>query len=201
MNDELRKMMLQLFAEGDDPDPKDDPGKGDDPDNNDDPDGGKDDQGDDDGDPEPEKKYTDEDVNKIVKKKIAEERKRAKEEAEKEAKKAKMTAEEKAKFEKEELEKERDGLKEQLARRELSDKAAELFKEKEISATPEMLSFVVGEDEEKTAENVKKFVDIINGQLKLADEKRAKGKTPPKYGENNDDSNMSEIDKRIAKYQ
>lgn len=201
MKNELRKMMLQLFAEGDDPDPKNDPGNEPDPNKDD----NSDDKGGDNNEPdgkkdELEKKYTDDDVNKIVQKKIAEERKKAEEQAKKEAKKAKMSAEEKAKFEREELEKERDDLKKQILHHELSDKAAQMLKEQGISATPEMLAFVVGEDEEATEENVKKFVGVINDQQKLADEKRAKGKTPEDFGDNNGDPKMTEVEKRIAKY-
>lgn len=147
---------------------------------------------------EPEKKYTDDEVNEIVKKKIAAERAKAKKEADEAAKKAKMNAEEKQQYE---LQKANERIAELEAaelKHELSARAADLLKEEKIDATPEILHFVVGADEDATKENVDSFVSIIQAQLKAAEVERSKGSTPKKY--DNPGSELTELDKRIAKY-
>ena len=140
--------------------------------------------------PEPEKKYTDDDVDEIVAKKFAkwkakeEERvKAAKEEAEK---LAKMNADQKQKYKLEQLEAENAKLKEEAALLEMSKEATGLLKEKGIDATAEMLEFVVTTDAESTKANIDKLVNIIDGQLQRAERERAKGTPPPAFSGDGD---------------
>lgn len=114
------------------------------------------------------------------------------------AKLAKMNAEQKQQYELEKLQKENEELKAAQARAELGKEAATLLKDHKIDATQEILDFVVGKDAETTKANIDKFVEIIEKQLKAAEVARATGKTPKSYS--NDGQQLSEIDKRIAKY-
>jgi 5-hydroxyisourate hydrolase-like protein (transthyretin family) len=194
IRNKLKKWNLQLFAE--DPAPTDPPV---DPPADPKPADPKP------GDPEPtpeDKKYTDAEVDKIVEKKFAawkekheKDLKDAKEEA---AKLAKMNAEQKQQYELDKLKDENEKLKTDAMKVELGRTASSLLKEKDIDATQNMLDFVVGKDAETTKANIDKFVEIIQAQLKAAEVERATGKTPKKYG--NPGGEMSEIDKRIAKY-
>ena len=140
--------------------------------------------------PEPEKKYTDDEVDEIVAKKFAkwkakeEERvKAAKEEAEK---LAKMNADQKQKYKLEQLEAENAKLKEEAAILEMSKTATGLLKEKGIDATAEMLEFVVTTEAESTKANIDKLVNIIDGQLERAERERAKGTPPPAFSGDGD---------------
>lgn len=194
MSDELkRKYDLQLFA--DDPDDNGEP-DGKEPDEEKDPEGSDDDKKAD------EKKYSDKDVDDIVKKKDAiwktkyeKALKEAKDEA---AKLAKMNAEQKREYELEKLQKENDELKAQAERYELSKTASAILKESNIDATEDILSFVVGSDAETTKANIDKFVGIINAQVKAAEVERATGKGSPKnFGGG---AEITDIQRRINKY-
>jgi len=196
MNDELRKWKLQLFA--DEPDPE----EGGKPDN-DNPDGGDPKKNKPDDDKGGEKKYTDDDVNGIVEKKFAKwkaQHEKDLAEAKKEAEKlAKMNADQKKDYDMEKLKAENEKLKAEAARIELGKEATNILKEHEIDATQDILDFVVGADANSTKANIDRFVGIINSQVKAAEVKRAKGKTPKDFGDGGD-GNISEIAKRIEKY-
>jgi hypothetical protein len=153
-------------------------------------------------DPKDEKKYSDNDLDKIVNKKFARwkeeqaaELKKAQEEA---AKLAKMNAEQKQQYELDKLKEENAQLKAAQVRAELGKTAAGLLAEKNIDATQDILDFVVGDDAEATNVNINKFVKIVEAQIKKAELVRATGTTPRTI--TNNGNTMSEIDKRIAKY-
>lgn len=111
---------------------------------------------------------------------------------------AKMNAEQKEQYEIDQLRKENEELKAAQARAELARTASQLLKENQIDATTDILDFVVGSDAESTQANIDKLVSIIQAQVKAAEVARATGKTPKSYkGESKE---LSEMDKRIAKY-
>ncbi len=68
-----------------------------------------------------------------------------------------------------------------------------------IAASQDFLDLVVTGDADTSNANVKKLVGIILADRKAQEEKRATGRTPKSYG-NNDGGGMTEIQKRIAKY-
>ena len=141
-----------------------------------------------------EAKYTDAEVDRLINQKRAE-WERKKEEADKVAK---MDNDEKHKYELEQERKEKAELQKELDTIKISRTASTLLKESKIDATDDILSFVVGEDETQTKANINKFVKIIEEQVKKAEKERATGLTPKNY-ENKGDT-LSEIEKRIAKY-
>lgn len=190
-----KKINLQLFAEPDPTDSPADPGKGEPP-----AEPPKD---------EPDKKYTDDEVDKIVQERLAREKaahEKAIEEARKEAEKlAKMNADQKKQYEIEKQQEENkrllaenEKLKAEAARVELSKTAADILQKADYDATPDVLALVVGDDAETTKANIDAFIKAVETQLKKAEQARATGSTPRHIS--NDNGAMSEIDKRIAKY-
>ena len=150
-----------------------------------------------------DKKYTDKDVDAIINKKFAkwkaEQEAAVKNAQEESAKLAKMNADQKHQYEMEKLQKENAELKRSALRMELGKTATGLLKEHNVDATQDILDFVVGEDAEETKERIDRFVSIVQAQLKRAEVERATGRTPKTV--HNTGNAMSEIDKRIAKYQ
>lgn len=118
--------------------------------------------------------------------------------AEEAAKVAKMNAEQKQKYELEKLQKENKRLLEEATRNELGRNAVGVLTEKGIEATQDVLDFVVGTDEADTNARIGKLVKIVESQLKKAEIARATGTTPKTMA--NSGSQLSEFDKRIAKY-
>lgn len=181
------KINLQLFA--DDPtDPLTDPPK--------DPEPPKDPKPKNDPPVNPDKQFTQKDIDDAV------------EAARKEAAKlAKMNAQQKQEYEYEKLQKENEAkdariaeLEKEAMRSTLSKQAAEIMKnDHDIIATQDMLDFVVGDDAEQTKALIDKLVGIILEDRKQVETARATGRTPRTYSNNG--NTMSEIDKRIAKYQ
>lgn len=155
---------LQKFAEGGDD--GGDPSGGDDDNPGDDPAG-------DDG-----KKYSDEDVNKILNKKFAEwEKKQAKKISE--AKKlANMTAEEQLKA----LQSELDSMKKDKTRSELASAARGILTESDIQVPDNLIANLIGEDAETTKENVAAFSKVFKAAVQEGVKEALKGKTPPSGG-------------------
>lgn len=127
--------------------------------------------------------------------------------AKKEAEKlAKMNAEQKKQYEAEKKDQliksqqeEIDKLKQDALRAELSKEAARIMKaDHDIIATQDMLDFVVGKDSETTNANIAKLVGIIQEDRKQVAKERATGSTPRSY---RNSGQMSEFDKRLAKYE
>lgn len=149
-----------------------------------------------------EKKYTDKDVDAIVNKRFAKwktEQEQAVKSAKEEAEKlAKMNAEQKQNYEIEKLQKENEKLKQEAAKVELSRSATGILAEKGIEATQDLLDFVVGNDADDTNAKIDKLVKIVESQLKKAEIARATGTTPKTM--TNSGSQLSEFEKRLAKY-
>lgn len=145
---------------------------------------------------DPDKQFTQKDIDDAVE--------AAKKEA---AKLAKMNAQQKQEYEYEKLQKENEEkdariaeLEKEAMRSTLSKQAAEIMKnDHDIIATQDMLDFVVGDDAEQTKALIDKLVGIILEDRKQVETARATGRTPRTYSNNG--NTMSEIDKRIAKYQ
>lgn len=149
-----------------------------------------------------DKKYTDADVDKIVKERLAREKaaqEKAIQEAKAEAEKlAQMNADQKRQYEMEKLQEENKKLKAEAARAELGKTAADILTKNDIDATPGVIDLVVGADAEETKANIDAFVKAVEAQVKKAETSRATGTTPRNIV--NNANALSEIEKRIAKY-
>lgn len=155
--------------------------------------------------------YTDEDVDKIINQKYAEwaeKKEKELEEAKTEAQKlAKMNAEQKKQYEfekaqkkNEELQAQIDELKKEALKADLAKEAATTLQvDHKITATQDILDFVVGETAEETNKRIQKFVAIIQADRKAVEVERATGHTPKSYQK--DDGEKDVFAKKLAKYQ
>lgn len=170
-------MALQMFAE--DPAGKDPAGN--------DPAGGQDPAG---ADPkatepknEPEKKYTDEDVNRIIDRKFAEwEKKQSKAKSEAE-KLAGMNADQKEKYENEQLKKQVEELLRKDALGKMAAVARGMLGEKNISVSDDLIEMLISDDAEKTKSSVDSFINAFQSAVEKAVKDALKGNTPKKTSE------------------
>ena len=101
------------------------------------------------------KKFTQEEVNEIIKDRLARERQKAEKQQEEAKKLAKMNADEKAKYEHDKLLEELNQLKAEKSRRELQDTARDMLKEKNIDT--DLLAFLDYTDEETSKARIEKL--------------------------------------------
>jgi hypothetical protein len=148
---------------------------------------------------EPEKKYTDDDVDRIVKSRIAREREQAKKEKEEAEKLAEMNATQKAEYERDQLKKELAELKRKDALSEMTKVARKMLTDKDINIPDELLSMMVTTDAQETKIAVDSFAKLYKDAVDAAVKARLKGE-PPRVGSGTS-SPVSEIEKRIKKYQ
>lgn len=129
------------------------------------------------------KTYTEEEVQKMVKERVAREKKAA-EKAVKEAEKlAKMNEAEKEKYRVEQLENELAELRREKAFNSLSKEASKMLSEHEITVNDDLLSFIVRDTAEDTQVAVNSFVALINSKVEEGVKKALAGK-PPKVNTN-----------------
>ena len=168
---------LQLFAEdgGDSGD-----------DGSDDGDDGSDDSDDDKG-GEPEKKYTDADIDKIVKERLARERKAAEKKARQQAEAEKlknMTAAEKRDAEFEQMKARLASLEAEKNQAEMLSTASDILKDAGINVSSKLVGHLIAETADETKANVDEFVklynDAVNKGIKTA--MKAAGSNPKKGG-------------------
>jgi hypothetical protein len=177
-------MNLQFFAE-DNPqgDPKEpvDPPKPKDGDPVDPPEGKK--QGEP-ADPDPDGKhvYTDEQVNEIVKKRLARAEKEKQAAVDEAAKLAKMNADQKKDYELQKAQKERDELKSQLASYQMGKQARSMFEEAKLTVTEDDLQHVVTPEAESTEANVKWLIAHDQAVAEGVRQELLKGSTPKTHG-------------------
>ena len=148
---------------------------------------------------EPEKKYTDDDVDKIVKARLAREKEQADKEKEEAKKLAEMNATQKAEYERDQLKKELDELKRKDALSEMSKVARKMLTEKDINVSDDLLSVLVTTEAAQTKQNVEDFAKMYKADVDAAVKARLKGE-PPRVG-SGPSSPVSEIQKRMQKYQ
>ena len=158
-----------------------------------------------------EKKYSDKDLDEILGKRFARWQKdhenKVKEAAEEAKKLAEMNAQQKAEYERDKLQKELDEQKQQNAEYKRKEALAEMTKtarkmltDDGISVPDEVLAMLVTTDAEKTKAAVDGFKTAYKSAVENAVTERLRGKTPP-AGTGGIAAPVSEIDKRIKKYQ
>lgn len=147
----------------------------------------------------PEKKYTDEDVDRIVKNRLAREREQAQKEKEEAKKLAEMNAQQKAEYERDQLKKELDTYKRKDALAEMSKVARKMLTDESINISDELLSSMVTTDAQETKQKVDSFIKLYKEDLAAGIKAALKGSTP--RAGSGSASPVSEIEKRIKKYQ
>lgn len=128
--------------------------------------------------PQDDKMYTKAEVDELINKQFAKWQ-TEQEEKQSEAEKIKrMNAEQKLQYEKEKQETRIAELEAELNRKELEATASTILQDKGLSATSDVLGFVVRADAEQTLEAITAFTELVE---KMADDKvkeTLKGKTP-----------------------
>lgn len=149
---------------------------------------------------------TQEELDEMIKKAKARDRKSFRTQLEKEfkaeqeeaARVAKMSAEEKVQHDLEQYQARVAELEAEAERVKLAKHAAASLKEKDIEATDDLLSFLVGKDEEDTDEKVSAFIALFEGMIEKKEKEKAKGTTPKSTSLEHRE--ISEIQKRINQY-
>ena len=126
----------------------------------------------------PELKYSDEDVDKIVQKKLAKAKKDKEAAVEEATKLAKMNEDQKAEYDREQLEKELAELRRKDAFYNLSKEASKMLSEHDITADDELLRVVVKDDAEGTKQAVESFVNLFNAKVKEGVKQALSGNSP-----------------------
>lgn len=127
---------------------------------------------------EPQAKYTDEDVNKIIDKKFAEWQKKQQKEVDEAKKLAEMNATQKAEYERDQLQKKLDELEKQASLAEMTKTARKILSESNINIPDELLSMMVTTDAEETKAAVDGFAKIFKEAVEGAVKERLKGEPP-----------------------
>lgn len=132
---------------------------------------------------EPEKKYTDEDVNKIIDRKFAEWEKKqnkAKSEADR---LANMNAQQKEQYENEQLKKQVEELLRKDALGKMAAVARGMLGEKNISVSDDLIEMLISDDAEKTKSSVDSFINAFQSAVEKAVKDALKGNPPKKTSE------------------
>ena len=130
----------------------------------------------------PEKKYSDEDIDKIISKKFAE-WKSKEEKAVKEAERlAKLSAEEKANEERDKAVKRAEEAEAKLARLDLIKEARSILNEAKVSISEELLEMLVTNDADTTKANISNFTKQYQADVEAAVKARIAGNAPKSGG-------------------
>lgn len=136
---------------------------------------------------ESEKKYSDEDVDKLIKRKLAEWEKKKQKEEDEAKKLAKMNAQEKADYKNRQLEDRIAELEREKTLSSMKDEARKMLSEKNINISDELLAFMVASDAEKTKTAVDSFAELFNAAVNEAIKSKARQSVPKEGGRFNPD--------------
>ena len=132
---------------------------------------------------EPEKKYTDADVDKIVQERLAREQKKREREVAEAEKLAKMNEKEKSDYKIAELEKELNTLKAEKSRTEMMTTARQMLANDGLTNVSDaILGALVTADAEQTNEAVKAFSKLLKEEIAKGVKAELAGGTPRKGG-------------------
>ena len=141
---------------------------------------------------EPEKKYTDEDVNRIVQERLKRER-----EKNDEAKKLEgMSAQERAEHERDALKKELDEIKKADALNKMAQEARKMLSNEKINVSDGLVNMMVTSEAKTTKENVDNFVKMFKAAVQDAVKDSLRGKAPTTGGSST--LTRAELDKKLA---
>ncbi len=127
-----------------------------------------------------EKKYSDDDLDKIINKKFAQWQEKQQKAVDEAAKLAEMNAQQKAEYQRDQLQKELDALKKKDALSEMTKTARKMLADDGISVSDDVLALLVTTDAEKTKAAVDGFKTAFNDAVEKAVKERLKGEPPRK---------------------
>lgn len=131
---------------------------------------------------EPEKKYTDADVDKIVQDRLAREQKKREKEVAEAEKLAKMNEKERYDYEVSELKKELDALKAEKSRSEMMTTARQMLSNEGLNVSDALIGVLVTADAEQTNEAVKSFSKLFKAEVDKEVKASLAGGNPKKGG-------------------
>lgn len=127
---------------------------------------------------EPEKKYTDDEVNEIIKRRKAEWQKQQDKKTSEAERLGKMTAEEKANERMKALEDRVAEYERREAKAEMTKQARNILSDKGITVNDALLANLVAEDAEATKENVENFASMYKAAVEKGIKEAVRGETP-----------------------
>ena len=139
------------------------------------------------------KTFTQEQVNEMIKERLAREKAKAEQQQEEAKKLAKMNAEDKAKYEHDKLVEELNQLKAEKSKRELQDTARGLLQEKNIDT--DLLEFLDYTNAETCKASIDKLSTAWNKAIEKAVNERIKTNTVPKMANNNNTITKEQFNK------
>lgn len=166
------KLNLQFFA-----DPAGEPDNGDNDNENDSVNTTNDNQ-----DNEPELKYSDDDVDRIVNEKYAKFAAKKQKEVDEAKKLAKMSKDDKQKFEMDKLKSEAQEAQNELAKYQMRDTAKQMILDGGATPTDEMIDLVTSSDAETTKTNVNKALNFAKAIREQVTKELSQGTTPRTVG-------------------
>ena len=129
---------------------------------------------------EPEKKYTDAEVDKIVQDRLAREQKKREKEVAEAEKLAKMNEKERYDYEVSELKKELDALKAEKSRSEMMTTARHMLANDGLNVSDALIGVLVTSDAEQTNEAVKAFSKLLKEEIDKGVKAQLAGGNPKK---------------------
>lgn len=125
-----------------------------------------------------ERKYTDDDVDKLINKKFAEWQKQQEKKVSEAERLSKMTAEEKAAEKFKVLEEKLKAYETAAARAEMTKQARAMLQDKGIVVGDELLANLIAEDADNTKASVESFISLFNSAVENAVKNALKGAAP-----------------------
>jgi hypothetical protein len=132
---------------------------------------------------EKERKYSDEDVNKLIDQKFAEWQKKQQKAVDEAKRLAEMNATQKAEYERDALKKKLEELEHNNTLFEMSKTARTMLNDHKINIGDDLLTMLVSDDADKTKANVESFSTMFEAAVKQAVTDALRG-APPKAGSN-----------------
>jgi len=129
---------------------------------------------------QPEAKYTDADVDKLISQKFAEWQKKQQKAVDEAKKLSAMNAQQKAEYERDQLQKELDEYKRQASLAEMTKTARKMLSDSGITVSDELLGMMVSTEAEETKAAVDGFAKAFTEAVESAVKERLKGETPRK---------------------
>lgn len=130
----------------------------------------------------PDLKYSDADIDKIVNEKFAKWQEKKDREISEAKKLAEMDAQQKAEFERDTLQKELEELREAKSRSEMLDTARTMLADKKLTVDTKILELLVVKDAEKTKENIEAYATSFKTAVDAAVLERIKNPNGNKKG-------------------
>lgn len=142
-----------------------------------------------------EKKYTDADVDKIVKDRLAREKINQQKAVDEAKKLGEMGAQERAEYERDQLKKELDALKKESARNDMAKEARKMLAAEDITIPDSLVSMMITTEAESTKQNVNDFAKLFKSAVQDAVKDALKGKAPSTGGKST--ITKAELDKKL----